>query len=232
MVTNKKIRFEYNNDKFYNNVEIIHDYSANSIKDNFDKKYGKGKYVVIIIGRSLSSIGKILGYKIGEDNVKNIPLSKAGYYNFKWKLKELNDSGAIKNFKKHLETLGITEEKIKKGDKKYIITDYCISGKSLDGAENLLNMTFNCNNLFIKEDFLQQLGDENIKEITDRYLNRCDFKDFSFVKESYDIKNNSKKIIHPFLAKRSKKLVWFKLLDNEMTQKNKRFKTITDECLP
>ena len=49
-----------------------HHFATESIKKVFDKQYGEGNYVVVTIGRSLSSISKLLEMKIGSENVKNI----------------------------------------------------------------------------------------------------------------------------------------------------------------
>ena len=57
---------------YYKKDETMHNEIAENMKQYFDDKYGKNKYKVITIGRSLSSIGKVLGYKIGEKNVINI----------------------------------------------------------------------------------------------------------------------------------------------------------------
>ena len=55
--------------KFFDYLNY-HDLAATSIKNTLESNYGFGNFVVIPIGRSLSSIGQCLGLKIGEDNVK------------------------------------------------------------------------------------------------------------------------------------------------------------------
>lgn len=56
--------------KHYKEEVKLHHFAAEAIKTVFDKEYGEGNYVVITVGRSLSSIGKMLAMKIGEENVK------------------------------------------------------------------------------------------------------------------------------------------------------------------
>ena len=58
-----------------NALDDIHTIVPNTLKSMFDNFFGAGQYVVVTIGRSLSTIGKALGYRIGEENVVNLPMS-------------------------------------------------------------------------------------------------------------------------------------------------------------
>lgn len=122
----------------------IHQYAAESIRQSLDKEYGAGNYVVIAIGRSLSSISKLLGIKIGEENVKNIPLSS---------LQDINPNGRdpfcqwgkqndIITYKKFLSSIGLTRETVEKSNKKFIIMDYVYSGMSLKSAYKILTSDY------------------------------------------------------------------------------------------
>ena len=53
----------------------INAYISDCVKTMFDKEFGEGKYVVLPIGRSLSTIGKSLGVRIGEENVVDIEIN-------------------------------------------------------------------------------------------------------------------------------------------------------------
>ena len=93
-------------------VEVFHDIFTERIRDKLDRHYGKGNYKVIIIGRSLSSISKVLGYKIGEENVINIPFSNGVQYLKEENLENIKKMGYIDIFREYLDTKGLNKNKI------------------------------------------------------------------------------------------------------------------------
>lgn len=213
----ESLRKEYNkyNTRTKSQIIELHEKAAENLKSNLDEIYGENKYTIITIGRSLSSIGKVLGYKIGEDNVINIPMSNANQYSLTDYVEELKDTGAIDKFREFLETKGLTKEKIENSDKKYIIMDYCVSGNSLDGAAELLK----------REDLLgQSLEKANVRECLDKKLYKTikshfflnNFKDYSFVNKAYYLEDIPNAYIDTQNADIETRLGWFALLDNAM----------------
>lgn len=198
-------------------LETFHDKFAEALKKKFDKKYGKDKYEVIIIGRSLSSVGKVLGYKIGEDKVKNIPMSVASnYLDEKW-MKKITEAGHLNKFREYLNSIGLKKEEIEKSKKKYIILDYCVSGKSLNGAEKLLTRDdiLGSKNI-VKKDVLKCITNKKLRDSAKGYLHYCSFKQFSFVSSTQWLDNLKYATNRPQQEPENIKLMWFKLLDNEM----------------
>lgn len=123
----------------------LHEFCANSIKKVLDKKYGEGNYVAVPIGRSLSSIGKALSLKIGEENVKNIPMSILENFYFpndesgKKAIDEFSKTKGFEDFKKLLDSMGLSRDAVLNSDKQYVLLDYTSSGISLEAAFRILN---------------------------------------------------------------------------------------------
>ena len=152
------LREDFNKLQKYNPIHYqelikIHNYVANVVKSGLDKRFGKDKYVVILIGRSLSSIGKSLEAKIGENNVVNIPLSSAFRFSpsssssctkeiYKNMLDNIKNDKGLDNFIEFLESKKLTKKDIESSNKHYILMDYCASGLSLKGAEKLFKLDF------------------------------------------------------------------------------------------
>ena len=204
-------------------TEKFHDVLAERLKQKFDKKYGKGNYTIICIGRSLSSVGKVLGYKIGEENVKNIPMSGAGRYFTDLKyVNELEKNGAINNFRKYLNSIGLKKEDIENSDRKYIILDYCVTGKSLFGATGMFRRddVLGYKNI-ISKDVMDCITNKDLKEKADGYFFTCTFKDLSFVEQAKCLGDLTNFMVDTSKAKDSVRLTWFKLLDNEMLKQEK-----------
>ena len=229
----KVLRKRYNHlktqhEEYYTAIENAHTTLAEGIKSRLDKLYGEGKYTVIVIGRSLSSVGKLLGYKIGEDNVKNIPMSGAQKYHSGRVVKEAKEQGKLEKFLDYLKSIHLSKEDVEKDkNRKFILIDYCLSGYSLQAASDLLQSVFVLGHQknFYTEDVLNTC----IKNITDKinirhilYENRL--KVFSFVKKCYDLGKIHKSIIKPSKERREVKLTWFNLLDKAMQEKTQKFK--------
>ena len=225
------------NEYIYNNPEYLHyekpfnhvlqynDITANCIKDTLNNRYGEGNYVVIPIGRSLSSIGKDLGYKIGENNVKSLPMTNAGRF---LELEKCNEDFSL--LTNYLDSIDLSKENVKKSNKQYIFIDYCCSGRSLQGAKNLFesdkmwgkldNVHFE--NLF---DILPKAKpDLKIEGIpSDEFLKNLEldllhsrYKKYAVVKDCPQFKYLSTAIIdsehYPF----EKQVFYWKLLENEI----------------
>lgn len=205
--------------------------TASGIKAKLDTIYGENNYIVIIIGRSLSSIGKCLGYKIGEDNVKQIPMSKAGRF-LDWKACS-NEN--FKVFKKYLSSIGLSQKDIKTSGKQYIITDYRCSGNSLAGAEELFQsnliwgkqpnvMAIGIDGLLVNiepdkifPDFKMKNGDF-IYNLDDMLADNF-FKEYSLVSKCRKLAETPDAVIAPENYSQKMKAFLFKLLDTEMQRK-------------
>lgn len=209
---------------FYRNAEGLHDSTTDSIKSYFDKLYGKDSYVVIMIGRSLSSIGKVLGYKLGKDNVKNIPMSFAPYFRSSECVEKLKKLGRIDELNSYLASIGLTKSAIARSGKQYVIMDYCFTGSSLEGATKLLKRDDVLGNSkkIVPHDIMDCLNNKNDKIRLGGYLQSSLFKNFSFVKESSFLKNISSSVVDPQQAELKTQLMWFKLLDNYMIKQQEK----------
>lgn len=223
----------------YNNPEYLHyekpfnhdlkynDITANCIKDTLNNKYGEGNYIVIPIGRSLSSIVKNLGYKIGEDNVKLLPMSSAGRFLDLEKCDE--DFGILTDY---LDSIGLSKDNVKKSDKQYIFIDYCCSGRSLQGAENLFksnkmwgqldNIHFeNIMNLLPEPDQNKEIeGIPSVEFLKNLELDllHSRYKKYALVKDCPRLKYLNTAIIDPNHYSYEKQVFYWKLLDKEFNK--------------
>ncbi len=126
---------------FFKKAIEAHNYTAELIRQTFDYNYGKDNYVVIMIGRSLSSIGKMLGFKIGENNVKNIPMSALRMYKGfspETVISRMLQKIDLPFFKNYLKYQGLSPDIIESSGKQYIIMDYESTGASLNAAYSFL----------------------------------------------------------------------------------------------
>ena len=221
----------YNKD-FYKNTEIIHEHVTDFIKNDFDKKYGENNYVVISIGRSLSSITKVLGYKIGEENVKNIPMSNAPRFQYINAVENLSED-SISEFKKYLSSIGLSKEDVQKSKKHFILTDFCATGQSLNGARLLFESDRMYGNLsnFHHQDVSwsipHSLWDFRLS-LRDYFLN-SKFKRYSFVQKCDRLENTEASVFNTKKAPGDAKLVWFKMLDNFMRRKKTNISDLKKE---
>ncbi|MBO5385813.1 hypothetical protein J6A64_05805 [bacterium] len=134
-----------------NSLDDIHTIVPNALKDMFDNFFGAGKYVVITIGRSLSTIGKALGYRIGEENVVNLPMSWSRRFmpdttrvgdHFETYKNITSHNEGLDKFLEYLGKIGLSKEQVKNSGKSYVLMDYCCSGDSLKGAEFLFKSDY------------------------------------------------------------------------------------------
>ncbi|MBO5446231.1 hypothetical protein J6A34_01855 [bacterium] len=134
-----------------NALDDIHTIVPIALKDMFDNFFGAGKYVVITIGRSLSTIGKALGYRIGEENVVNLPMSWSRRFmpdttrvgdHFEMYKNITSHNEGLDKFLEYLGKIGLSKEQVKNSGKSYVLMDYCCSGDSLKGAEFLFKSDY------------------------------------------------------------------------------------------
>ena len=214
-----------------------HNFAANAIQATFDRQFGKNNYVVITIGRSLSSISKALEVKIGEDNVKNIPLSAANELfttgesldDYERCLKSLTDLHGFNTFKQYLSSIGLDKETIENSGKQYVIMDFAASGRSLAGAYTILtsnellgNKKRNITTASMAD--ITALTGNTIHLVLDQMLNACEFKKYSYVDNLHTkIENVSAAADYTQFGKekeiRLKKLFGFMLLDEQYAGK-------------
>ena len=219
----------------------LHQFAAEAIKKVLDAEYKRGNYVVITIGRSLSSISKLLEMKIGKENVKNIPMSSLrrfyvigdSYDEFEDVTKNINKLKGIENFKAYLNKLGLSRQKINNSKKHYIIMDYTASGASLQGAYTVLtsdkllgNDKRNIITASIAD--ITYATSENEKAYKlDQSLNHSLFKRYSFVDSLSRDFDNIEDAVGPVFSDdtqdsvQKRKLFGFGLLDSEYSPKNK-----------
>lgn len=206
----------YDEQKFFDYLNY-HNIAAASIKNKLESKYGVGNFVFIPIGRSLSSIGKCLGFKIGENNVKQLPMSGA----YRFKNMESNSRENFDIFNEYLSSIGLSKDKVQTSGKKYIFTDYCHTGASLYGAERLFKsekVYGNLDNLeFINvKHLLSDIQSDIIQKKIDDCFYNLEFKPYSLVQKCYSLLDTKNAVIKPEEYTREAKYFYFKLLDNEL----------------
>ena len=199
-------------------------YAANKVKAELDKQFGENNYVLIAIGRSVSSIAETLGY-MGVDT-KIIPLSGL-------RRREVNNipSNSLHTYKSFLVQKGLSKTDLSKNrDKKYVLIDYAYYGRTLDRAEELLKkreMLGNAPNL-VSMRINDILGDDyDTKQFRALFkFNR--FKNFSYVGRLHvdnlnDVYNQCLpervKEFQGNITKGVRKLFWFNVFDS-LKEKN------------
>ena len=224
-------------DYIYNNVFYLHydvpfnralkytDIATDCVKDSLNKKYGEGNYVVIPVGRSLSALCKCLGYKIGEDKVKPLPMSSAGRF-----LHEVKCDEDINLLKKYLKSVDLTKRKVRKSDKHFIFMDYCHTGNSLKGVKTLFesdDMWGHLDNVHF-EDVMKLLPKaEDVKEIggipSEDFLNnfeldlcRSRYKKYSVVKDCPRFHYMKNAVLDPEHYPYESQIFYWKFLEKEL----------------
>ena len=186
-----------------------------ALKQAFDDKYGEGNYKFISLGTSPALTAKVMEL-MGAD-VVYLPMSYAHTTCTKhW----LQESPYIDFYKGYMENIGLTNENLRKENKRGIICDYTVSGRSLElsefmlkgplGLDESLLDTYTMNNLIQNSPYIQE-------DVKDRYLNEllkkekaadyCDVSHFSFIdKRPFNSGkiNSSKSLIKYFEDYRAK----------------------------
>ena len=246
-------KLEETNPQPYKEILFTHNFVSSCIKKGFDKRFGENNYVVIPIGRSLSSIGKSLEGKIGSDNVVNVPLSNAGRYSpynnlskeeYKKIYESIKEDEGLNNFLQFLEEHNLSKKDIESSSKHYILMDYCASGNSLKGAEQLFksDLVWGSKNKNIHAvdiiEYLKKFDEKHLKTYKKEFfperrsivdgieyslIDSC-YKDYATIAKSRDLKDTikaSKEKLNSITTPKSTKLVWFKLLDSAIAEENK-----------
>ncbi|MCR5266483.1 MAG: hypothetical protein K6E29_07825 [Cyanobacteria bacterium RUI128] len=204
---------------FFRNAEIIHDKASEAIKTSLDSQYGKDNYRVVTIGRSLSSIGKVLGYKIGEENVINIPMSHCARFTDPFDISYVKNTGEAAIFLNYLKGVGIDKESLDKSGKKLILMDYCYTGESLKGADKLFRSVFGESDNIVSVNVLDLIDNPKLRSPLSQILLSSTYKRLSFVDQATDLMNLKMHEANTSKAEYETRLLWFKLLDNHMTNK-------------
>lgn len=106
-------------------------YAARCAKGYLDEHFGRDDYTLMIIGRSLASVGETIGY-IGGD-VKLLPMSGLSYG-----LPESIEHVDV--YKKFLNSIGLNKKFIEENpDRHFILLDYVSSGGTLKNAHKFLS---------------------------------------------------------------------------------------------
>ena len=199
-------------------------FAAEKVKNELDKLYGKNNYVLIAIGRSVSSIAETMKH-MGVDT-KIIPLSGL-------RRREVNDipSKSLHTYKSFLVRKGLSKTDLcRNKNKKYVLMDYAYYGRTLDKTEELLKkneMLGNAPNLVSMRinDILGEDYDTKQFRTLFKY-NR--FKNFSYVGRLHvdnlkDVYNQCSpervKEYHGNITKGLRKLFWFNVFDS-LKEKN------------
>jgi len=152
-------------------------YASEKVKAELDKQFGENNYVIIAIGRSISSIAETLG-NMGVDT-KIIPIS--GLRN-----SEVNDinKDSLHIYKTFLVQKGLSKTDLRKNaDKTYILMDYAYYGRTLDRVEQLLRkneLLGDAKNL-ISLKINDILGEDFNQKHYRTLFQYSRFKDYSFV---------------------------------------------------
>ena len=215
-------------DYFYKNTEIMHDKLSDAIKTGLDKKYGENNYRVVVIGRSLSSIGKVLGYKIGEDRVINVPLSAvgSGYYSSRETIQSFEKGGAIKQFSDYLDTLGLSKDSVVNSKEKLVVMDYCCTGESLNGADNLFKYLYDDSSNVVAENPYTLINGHSLKKTFSGLMLSSAYKPYSFVDKCLYIGSSPNRVVDTQKADYKTRLVWFNLLDSVASKRHTNIKDV------
>ena len=231
-------------ENFYKKLQY-YDVIATAIKDRLNHIFGENNYVVIPIGRSLSSICKCLGYKIGEDKVKQLPMSRANRFlsmdlgspPIYYRSDKVTNLKECKNedfdaLNEYLSSIGLSKEEVKKSEKQYIFMDYCNTGYSFLAAKSLLKsnkMYGNLDNIkFIN--VMHLLKKAKINLIADKYypwvhsstedielmLSNSIFKKYSIVEECHRLGDTKDSLFKPDEHNLQTRIFYFKFLENVM----------------
>ena len=112
---------------------------------------------------------------------------------------------------------GLSQEKIKNSGKKYIITDFCFTHRSLNGAYRLFRQhdVLGTKNI-IHTDVEECISNHQLRRELHKKLKYCHFKQYSFVNKAYFLKDVPNGITDTSQESLETKLIWFNLLDNYM----------------
>lgn len=113
---------------------------ANFIKENLDRKYGEGGFVIKGIGNSPATFLTILKEK-GVD-AQTIPFSRGVLHNIGWDVYTTKDTTEKIDWEKYFEAFGLTKksaDELKAQNKKLIILDYTDTGSTKDVLKTIIS---------------------------------------------------------------------------------------------
>ena len=105
-------------------------------------------------------------------------------------------------------------------DKNYVLTDYCITENSLQGAVNLFKYIWGSKMNIFSLNFTEVISKSYEKSLGNQlknFLYNETFKPYSFVEQCMELGDVENSFVNIKKAPANKKLVWFKLLDNEIS---------------
>ena len=106
-------------------------YAARSAQSYLDSHYGRDNYTVMIVGRSMATIGETMRL-LGRD-VRFLPMSDLS----NGMPKEIENVGV---YKKYLDSISLTKEVIENNpERHFLLVDYVSSGESLKNAHRFLS---------------------------------------------------------------------------------------------
>lgn len=207
-----------NNPSKLKSIGELHAYIAECVETALNFEFGENNYVILLIGRSLSSICKSLATKLGEENVINIPMSRAKRYfnpyatnyqkNYKFIFEKIKDDEGLETFLEYLKSKNLSRDVVEKSNKQYVLMDYCISGDSLKGAEHLFKSDlvwghrnrnihtadiFNILELFdettLSHPLILNSNTKSISNIVEDILWHTGFKEYATIGASSELKN-------------------------------------------
>lgn len=203
--------------RMFNEYLTDHKIVTTDLKNSLEKKYGTGNFVVISIGRSVSSICQCLGYIIGQENVIQIPMSNARRFRHPQNLLKI-EQDTIDNLTDYLESKGMSKEAVQTSGKKYVFTDYSNSGSTMAGIKKL----FKSDRIFGETNNIQFIDIMKILPFKYRFswlsyaLAQMDYKDLSVVNRCENLSETSKSVYKPEDWDLLLKSFYFKFMDNEI----------------
>jgi len=201
-------------------------YAANKIKTELDKQYGINNYVLIAVGRSVSSIVEQIGH-MGADT-KIIPMSGLRRTNV-----EHIPAKGLRKYKAFLNKIGLSKNILEENQNKtYILMDYTYYGRSLENTKKILkrnDMLGNADNL-ISVPISIILDNDYIYKGYQRLFEYNRFKDYSYVGK-LNINNltnvfkkcspNKMQELKGNITQGLRKLFWFNVFDSLKEQNYK-----------
>ena len=207
----------------FNDYLKYHDIVATEMKSRLEEDYGAGNFVVISIGRSVSSICKCLGYKIGEENIIQLPLSRASRFCYPYNFSKLKQE-AIDILTNYMASMGMTKKAVQTSGKKYIFTDYRNFGATMAATERLFtsdrmfgntdNMKFNDILKLLHYDYFHT-DELSYQQLFDTLAN-LKFKSLSVVNMCDNLFRTAKSVYKPEDWDLLLKSFYFKFMDNEV----------------
>ena len=200
-------------------TEEIHDVASDIIIDSLNDEYGEDNWVVISLGRSPASIVNVIGYKVGADKAKHLPMTRATRFAGKNSVEALENTKELSDLKDYLSSIGLGVDEVTESNKHYVLVDYCASGMSLFGGYNLLNseLLYNDNPRVHSRSLVSLIPADNPQNfILEDAFHFGKFKFYSGIKKCYSLSDTKDSFCKPEEVSLKDNLMRFRLLDNAM----------------